>query len=459
MNNMEFNNGSDGLNNWFEPEIPKKKSSIIKVIGLGGGGGNAVNHMFRQGIVGVDFFIANTDQQALDASPVLNKIQLGKNLTRGLGAGSIAEKGKMAAEESLDEVIERLGTETQMLFVTAGLGGGTGTGAAPVIAAKAKELGILTVAIVTTPFNFEGPVRKAQAEKGLEEIKNAVDAYLVISNGKLIEQFRDMSVDMAFKMADDVLTIAAKGIAEIITLAGTMNVDFADIKTAMSDSGVAIMGNGIAEGEGRAMKAAQMAINSPLLNATQIKGAANILLNITCGSSGALLSEIDEINNFFQLQAGGEATLKWGYCIDEKLGKNISVTIIATGFSAKPSEQVAINGDEGAKPLAAIQQEPVTLFMMEDEKLFDQNPIIDKLHSSRANQLKLSVDELEEKIKSKEGIDYLMSRPAYERHGINLMKIERSNETKLSQISLFSKSDDDKPEINRHNSFLDGNVD
>ena len=318
-------------------ELPQEENSIIKVIGVGGGGSNAVNHMYRLGIKVVDFIVCNTDKQALEKSPVPNKIQLGLKSTKGLGAGSIPDVGRDAALESLDEIKKFLGTETQMVFITAGLGGGTGTGAAPVIASIARELGILTVGIVTIPFTFEGKKRRAQAEAGLEEMKKYVDTLLVIGNDKLREIYGNLKMSEAFEHADDVLTGAAKSIAEIISLHMHINVDFNDVKTVMKDSGVAIMGSAIASGERRAVKAVEQALNSPLLNDNDISGARHVLLNIMSGSDDIDMDEFGEITDFIQDAAGGTAELITGYGTDPSLGDNVSVTIIATGFNAKQS--------------------------------------------------------------------------------------------------------------------------
>jgi len=318
-------------------ELPQEENSIIKVIGVGGGGSNAVNHMFRLGIKGVDFIICNTDKQALDKSPVPNKIQLGDLLTKGLGAGSIPEVGRNAALESIDEIKNYLTGNTQMVFITAGLGGGTGTGAAPVIASIAKELGILTVGIVTIPFTFEGKKRRQQAEAGLEEMKKYVDTLLVIGNDKLREIYGNLKMSEAFEHADDVLTGAAKSIAEIISLHMHINVDFNDVKTVMQDSGVAIMGSAIASGERRAIKAVEQALNSPLLNDNDISGARHVLLNIMSGSDDIDMDEFGEITDYIQEAAGGTAELITGYGTDPSLGDNVSVTIIATGFKSKQS--------------------------------------------------------------------------------------------------------------------------
>jgi cell division protein FtsZ len=305
------------------------------VIGVGGGGSNAVNHMYRLGIKGVDFIICNTDKQALDKSPVPYKIQLGAQSTKGLGAGSIPDVGRDAALESIDEIKGFLTPNTQMVFITAGLGGGTGTGAAPVIASVAKELGILTVGIVTIPFTFEGKKRRAQAEAGLEEMKKYVDTLLVIGNDKLREIYGNLKMSEAFEHADDVLTGAAKSIAEIISLHMHINVDFNDVKTVMKDSGVAIMGSAVASGEKRAIKAVEQALNSPLLNDNDISGARHVLLNIMSGTDDIDMDEFGEITDFIQEAAGGTAELITGYGTDASLGDNVSVTIIATGFKSK----------------------------------------------------------------------------------------------------------------------------
>ena len=319
-------------------DLPKEQSSIIKVIGVGGGGSNAVNHMYKQGITGVDFIICNTDAQALEQSPIPNKVQLGATLTEGLGAGANPEVGKNAAIENVDELKEMLSKNTQMVFITAGMGGGTGTGAAPIIAQTAREMGFLTVGIVTIPFSFEGRRRKQQADQGLEELRANVDTLLVICNDKLREMHGNLKISEAFSKADDVLTTAAKGIAEIITVVGYINVDFEDVKTVMKDGGTAIMGSASAEGENRATKAVSQALASPLLNDNDITGANYILLNITSGEEEVAMDEVEEISDYIQAESGNTADIIWGNGHDESLGNKISVTIIATGFGAnKPS--------------------------------------------------------------------------------------------------------------------------
>jgi cell division protein FtsZ len=316
-------------------ELPQEESSIIKVIGVGGGGSNAVNHMFRLGIKGVDFIVCNTDKQALGKSPVPHKIQLGNSLTRGLGAGAKPEVGRDSALESIEEIKALLKDNTEMVFITAGLGGGTGTGAAPVIASIAKELGILTVGIVTIPFSFEGKKRREQAEKGEQEMKKYVDTLIVIGNDKLRDIYGSLKMTEAFAHADNVLTGAAKSIAEIISLHMHVNVDFNDVKTVMQDSGVAIMGSAIASGEKRAIRAVEAALVSPLLNDNDISGARHVLLNIMSGSDDIEMDEFGEITDFVQEAAGGSAELITGYGTDPSLGDNVSVTIIATGFNSK----------------------------------------------------------------------------------------------------------------------------
>ena len=318
----------------MEFELLKDNSSIIKVIGVGGGGSNAVNHMHRQGIKGVDFIVCNTDAQALEISPVPTKIQLGMSLTEGRGAGSIPEIGKNAAIENIDE-IRKLLVDTKMVFITAGMGGGTGTGAAPIIAQTAKDMGILTVGIITIPFAFEGKKRKQQADDGIEQLKNSVDSILIICNDKLREMYGNLKLSEAFSHADDILTIAAKGIAEIITVTGYINVDFEDVKTAVSNSGVAIMGSAQAEGENRAIKAVEQALASPLLNDNNIKGARFILMNVASGSKEVTMDEIGSITDYIQDEAGLTADIIWGNCKDETLGEKVSVTIIATGFKTR----------------------------------------------------------------------------------------------------------------------------
>lgn len=349
-------------------DLPKEHSSIIKVIGVGGGGSNAVNYMYEQGIKGVDFIICNTDAQALDSSPVPTKVQLGATLTEGRGAGSIPEVGRNAAVETLEEMKALLGNNTTMVFVTAGMGGGTGTGAAPIIAQAAREMGILTVGIVTVPFMFEGRKRMQQADEGLNNMREAVDTLLIIKNDKLRELYGNLALGKAFGHADEVLCTAAKGIAEVITLTGEINVDMNDVNTVMRNSGVAIMGSGSASGEGRALNAVQVALESPLLNDNDITGANFVLLNITYGGDEVLMDEIMEITDYIQDAAGQSAEVIWGYGPDTTLEADLCVTVIATGFKSnevdttltpkQPEVRKHTLTPAGAKEITASVQSP-----------------------------------------------------------------------------------------------------
>ena len=317
----------------YKFDLPKNLKSIIKVIGVGGGGSNAVNHMYNQGIKDVEFVVVNTDAQALKSSPVPLRLQLGANLTEGLGAGANPERGRNAALESKEEIRELLSDNTKMVFITAGMGGGTGTGAAPVIAKIAKDLDILTVGIVTAPFMFEGRKKMSSAQAGIEALRENCDTVLVILNDKLREVYGNLAIRSAFAKADNVLTTAAKSIAEIITVHQDVNVDFEDVKTVMKDAGAAVMGSAVEEGEGRAIKAAEKAIASPLLNNVDIKGAQKILLSIMSGEEEELsMDELSEITEYIQERAGADAELIFGQGIDQDLAKAIRVTVIATGF-------------------------------------------------------------------------------------------------------------------------------
>ena len=318
------------------------KTNIIKVIGVGGGGSNAVNHMYELGIKDVDFIVCNTDKQALDISEVPLKIQLGESLTEGRGAGSRPEVGKNAAIETIDEIREYLSDKTNMVFITAGMGGGTGTGAAPIIAKVAKEMGILTVGIVTIPFGFEGKRRKEQADEGIKEMRSSVDTLLIINNDKLRDLYGNLTIRNAFSQADEVLASAAKGIAEVISKIGFINVDLNDVNTVMKDSGVAIMGTATAEGENRAVKAAEEALASPLLNDNDITGAKQVLLNITFGDEELTMDEMSEITDFIVDAAGGDSEMIMGQGYDETLGNKLCVTVIATGFNSNPDTGVTI---------------------------------------------------------------------------------------------------------------------
>ena len=352
----------------MEFDLPRDYNSIIKVIGVGGGGSNAVNHMFNQGIVGVDFIVCNTDRQALDISPVPYKIQLGAQLTDGRGAGMLPEVGMAAANENIEEIRELLSKNTKMVFVTAGMGGGTGTGAAPVIAQVAKDLGILTVGIVTIPFNFEGKKRRLQAEEGLNKMRENVDTLLVINNERLREFGKDMSLTDAFSYADDILTVAARGIAEVISVTGVINVDFNDVNTVLRNSGHAIMGSASAEGENRALEAVTSALTSPLLMDNEIDGARYVLLNITYGSKEVMMDEITEITDYIQEAAGATADVIWGHGLDSSLGEKISITLIAAGlkdvplngFEKAPERKVVDLHGENNKEITSLLTNPVS---------------------------------------------------------------------------------------------------
>ena len=337
----------------YKFDIPAQSKSIIKVIGVGGGGSNAVKHMHKQGIKDVEFIICNTDRQALESSTVPNKLQIGADLTEGLGAGAKPERGRQAAIESKEDIRNLLNQGTKMLFITAGMGGGTGTGAAPVIAQVAQELGILTVGIVTAPFVFEGKRKREQAEQGIRELSEHCDTVLVILNDKLRQLYGNLALGAAFAKADTVLTTAAKSIAEIITVTSDVNVDFEDVKTVMKDSGAAVMGSSITEGENRARRAAEEALNSPLLNNTDIQGAQKILLSIMSGQDHELeMDELTEITAYIQEKAGQDAEMIFGHGIDETLGQSIRVTVIATGF-ARDAHTIATPGPAGAAEPAA----------------------------------------------------------------------------------------------------------
>lgn len=368
----------------YQFDLPTHHKSIIKVIGVGGGGSNAVNHMYNLGIKDVEFIICNTDSQALLTSPVPNKLQIGINLTSGLGAGANPDRGRQAALESKEEIREMLSDGTRMVFVTAGMGGGTGTGAAPVIAQIAKELDILTVGIVTVPFAFEGKKKMAQAEEGVKQLKASCDTVLTILNDKLRIIFGNLSISNAFAQADNVLTTAAKGIAEIITVPGYVNVDFEDVKTVMKDSGAAVMGSAKTSGESRAKRAAEEAINSPLLNNHNIHGAQKILLSIISGEEAELqMDELSDITDFMQEYAGDEAEVIFGHGVDSELGDSIRVTVIATGFDQPNVSEVYV-------------EEPV----VKKEPEINSQAIIDQIRKEEAEkELKRQAEAAEEEPK------------------------------------------------------------
>ena len=391
ISNSEFGNISF--------DLPKNQSNVIKVIGVGGGGSNAINHMFKQGINGVDFIVCNTDSQALQNSPVPNKIQLGVNLTEGLGAGANPDVGQQSALESVGDIEKMLDTNTKMVFITAGMGGGTGTGAAPVIAQMAKERGILTVGIVTCPFQFEGKVRQDQAKLGVEKLRKQVDSLIVINNNKLREVYGNLGFKAGFSKADEVLATASRGIAEVITHHYTQNIDLKDAKTVLENSGRAIMGSATASGENRAKEAIIAALDSPLLDDNKISGAKNVLLLIVSGSNEITIDEIGEINDHIQSEAGHNANIIMGVGEDEKLGESIAVTIIATGFNEEQQNGILsieakkiIHSLDGEHKLERdLTQKPVEVFQTKIE-----SPI-------EFNEEKIIFELIEEEIESTEG--------------------------------------------------------
>ena len=374
----------------FSFDLPKNRSNVMKVMGIGGGGSNAVNYMYKQGIKGVDFVVCNTDSQALEESPVPNKIQLGVNLTEGLGAGANPEIGKLAALESYEELKNLLETQTKMLFITAGMGGGTGTGAAPIIAEMAKEFDILTVGIVTIPFSFEGKSRELQAVKGLEKLKRSVDSLIIINNNKLREVYGNLGFKEGFSKADEVLSTAAKGVAQVITHHYTQNIDLKDAKTVLSNSGTAIMGSSTASGSNRANEAVIKALDSPLLNDNKIEGSKNVLLLIISGSEEITIDEIGEINEYIQNETGNNANIIMGVGEDLELGSNISVTVIATGF-----------GDEKQNSLVSSETEKVIYSLDQDhpfeQKILDEEKIESNINDEIAENYDISGKESKQK--------------------------------------------------------------
>ena len=462
-------------------DIASNLGSIIKVIGVGGGGGNAVNHMYYQGIRDVDFMVCNTDSQALLNSPVPFKVQLGASLTEGRGAGNKPETGREAAIENIEDVKSILGGNTKMVFITAGMGGGTGTGGAPVIAQAARELGILTVGIVTIPFRNEGRRRIKQAIEGIAAMETHVDSLLVINNERIREMYGDFRISDAFAKADNILATAAKGIAEIITVPGYINVDFADVETVMRNSGVALMGTGVASGPNRAITAVEEALNSPLLNNNDIHGARNILLNITSGLDEITMDEIGEITDFIQEKAGNSADLIWGNGVDEVLGDNISVTIIATGFSTSSIPEMAVNKNQektyhvlsddstdSPAPLktevkASIENE---LYASKNAKQktfeFEMN-LYDEFEGLYGNNPKKetyndAVEPLDYTQTSEEKVDELENIPAYRRKNMRFSGLKKKVEEKLSRFSI-SPDENNNVILRDNNSFLHDNVD
>ena len=430
----------------FSFDLPKNKSNVMKVMGVGGGGSNAVNYMYSQGIKGVDFIVCNTDSQALEESPVPNKIQLGVNLTEGLGAGANPEIGKLAALESYEELKNLLETQTKMLFITAGMGGGTGTGAAPIIAEMAKEFDILTVGIVTIPFNFEGKNRELQAIKGLEKLKRSVDSLIIINNNKLREVYGNLGFKEGFSKADEVLATAAKGVAQVITHHYTQNIDLKDAKTVLSNSGTAIMGSSIASGSNRANEAVIKALDSPLLNDNKIEGSKNVLLLIISGSDEITIDEIGEINEHIQNETGNNANIIMGVGEDLDLGNNISVTIIATGFGDE--KQKSLVNTETKKVIYTLDEDhPFERELIEDESYKNNEMIKDKFNKESSNNFK------QKKIESEineilRNIDISYEVVDAEQESIDINDIEVIDfEYVLPNNDLMNESEEDYNEI------------
>lgn len=483
---------SDELMNF---DLPVERSSIIKVLGIGGGGNNAVNHMYDEGITDVNFVICNTDAQALAESRVPVKVQIGEDLTEGRGAGSKPEIGRRAAEENIEQVLKALGGNTRMVFITTGMGGGTGTGAAPIIARACKEAGLLTIAVVTIPFKSEGKIRIKNAIQGINDLKDHVDSLLVINNEKLREIFGDQPVSTAFAKADDVLTIAVKGIAEIITVAGYINVDFSDVETVMRDSGAAVMGTGSSSGEDRAIKAVEEAISSPLLNSNDIHGARSILLNISTGLGDHELSmdELGEITDFVYDVASNDALIIRGLSKDETLGDKICVTIIATGFepnsvlepyrSTPTTEKINLEtGQVSTDAKEEKKEEPQDTIRVKTKKpeMFDdfENEVQKKLefdfvvnNEEERNDVNKEdgtlrkIKHMQNILKNeglsnktmKENIDEFEDVPAFIRKKI---KIDSEKRKDKSEVSKFTLSDeDDEPSLRDDNAYLNDNVD
>ena len=449
----------------FSFDLPKNKSNVMKVMGVGGGGSNAVNHMYKQGIKGVDFVVCNTDSQALEESPVPNKIQLGVNLTEGLGAGANPEIGKLAALESYEELKNLLETQTKMLFITAGMGGGTGTGAAPIIAEMAKEFDILTVGIVTIPFNFEGKNRELQAVKGLEKLKRSVDSLIIINNNKLRDVYGNLGFKEGFSKADEVLATAARGVAQVITHHYTQNIDLKDAKTVLSNSGTAIMGSSVTSGSNRANEAVIKALDSPLLNDNKIEGSKNVLLLIVSGTEEITIDEIGEINEYIQNETGNSANIIMGVGEDLELGNNISVTIIATGFGDE--KQKSLVSSESKKIIYNLDQDhPFEQTLIdEDKELLDNlnhqsDSIVDEKVNDESQQKKIE-SEINEILRN---IDITFEVIEPEINKININEIEVNGVEYISpELNDFSENNDSKNEISfdlfsSHNDINNNNV-
>ena len=460
-------------------DLPKNRSNVIKVLGVGGGGSNAINYMFQQGIKGVDFIVSNTDAQALAESGVPTKIQLGASLTEGLGAGANPEVGASAALESQEEIQSILSTQTKMIFITAGMGGGTGTGAAPVIAQMAKSLDILTVGIITMPFQFEGKLRLEQAQRGLEKIKTSVDALIVINNNKLREVYGNLGFKAGFAKADEVLATAARGIAEVITHHYTQNIDLKDAKTVLTNSGTAIMGSGLASGSNRAQEAIVKALDSPLLNDNKITGCKNVLLLIVSGLDEITIDEIGEINDFIQAEAGNHTNIIMGVGEDESLGNEVSVTVIATGFGQE--QQNEISNTEAKKIIHTLEADQKIT-----HDLSDKNPAYGlnnshKTHdlerqntSATPNKINQSIEEVSGELLIEMNtilydldVDYEVVSNNIDFQGTNGIPVEEESETSSVENTYIPKHEEIKAEtivdkkvseideINLENSFFE----
>lgn len=493
---------SDDIMNF---DLPVERSSIIKVLGIGGGGNNAVNHMFEKGIRDVNFVVCNTDHQALTKSQVPIKVQIGEALTEGRGAGSKPEVGRQAAIENIDDVMHALSGNTKMVFITTGMGGGTGTGATPVIAKACKDAGLLTIAVVTIPFKSEGKVRIRQAIDGVTELKDYVDSLLVINNEKLREIYGNQPVSTAFAKADDILTTAVKGIAEIITVTGYINVDFADVETVMKNSGVAIMGMGTASGENRAIKAIENALASPLLNSNDITGANSILINISSGTGEheITMDELGEITDYMYDAASDDALIIRGLSKDENLNEEICVTIIATGFESnsifqpykakKPSKvelltnKTSIPGriiPETGNDVFSVHEKGkksiITDFEEESQGIIDfsleHREELNEIRNRRSGENDEDREKPESTLRKvkhmqnllkkeglsnktmKENIDTFEDVPAYIRRNMSVEAAENATESKLSKFTLTS-DDNDEPVLRENNAYLNDNVD
>ena len=455
----------------FSFDLPKNKSNVMKVMGVGGGGSNAVNYMYKQGIKGVDFIVCNTDSQALEESPVPNKIQLGVNLTEGLGAGANPEIGKLAALESYEELKNLLETQTKMLFITAGMGGGTGTGAAPIIAEMAKEFDILTVGIVTIPFNFEGKNRELQAIKGLEKLKRSVDSLIIINNNKLREVYGNLGFKEGFSKADEVLATAAKGVAQVITHHYTQNIDLKDAKTVLSNSGTAIMGSSTASGSNRANEAVIKALDSPLLNDNKIEGSKNVLLLIISGSDEITIDEIGEINEHIQNETGNSANIIMGVGEDLDLGNNISVTVIATGFGDE--KQQSLVSSETKKVIYTLDEDHPFEKKLIEEDLDEETEIIEDKSNDESPydfQQKKIESEINEILRNIE-ISYEVVEADEQLIDINEIEIIDfehvlpedleiiDNQENYDEISFGLFSDNLQKEVINNNDFEENNVD